>query len=146
VAEIEFAGERFQLAGKVGLMPLMKFAHVASRGVDTDDMEGLAAMYDLLQSVIADEEWARFERKAIESRADGDELFGTVKAAISALTARPTEGPSDSSDGPQTESTSSLDDSSSRVVRRMEMIGRPSLAVAVLQASEDRERVSAASA
>ena len=122
-------------------MPLMRFAHVAREGVDSNDMEGLAALYDLLESVIADADWARFQKAAHRTRASGDELFDFVTSAFKALTGRPTREPSDSSDGPPITSSSSTDGSSSPVIARLEQQGRPDLALIVDQA--ERSRVSA---
>ncbi|NUQ32421.1 MAG: hypothetical protein HOP99_06335 [Dermatophilaceae bacterium] len=143
MSDLTFEGQSFALASKVGLMPLMKFAHIARQGVDANDMEGLVAIYDMLRNVIADEDWERFESHATTVRADGDDLMGLVQQAIQAISERPTERPSDSSDGPQTTSVSSAGDSSSRVIRRLEEQGRPSLALMVQQAQEQGSRASA---
>lgn len=143
MSDLTFEGQSFTLASKVGLMPLMKFAHIARQGVDANDMEGLVAIYDMLRNVIADEDWERFESHATTVRADGDDLMGLVQQAIQAISERPTERPSDSSDGPQTTSDSSAGDSSSRVIRRLEEQGRPSLALMVQQAQEQGSRASA---
>lgn len=135
---IEYAGERFALADRIGLMPLMRFAHLARAGVDSDDMEGLDAMYALLKQCFTDEAWSKFEAAAERTRADGEELMGVVKQAIEAIAARPTGRPSDSSGGPASTSTSSADDSSSPVIDRLERRGRPDLALIVAQAQESR--------
>ena len=141
MSDLDFAGETFRLADKIGLMPLMRFAHVSRRGVDSNDMEGLAAIYDLLKQCLADEEWARFEDHATAVRADGDDLLGVVSQAIEAIAERPTKEPSDSSDGPTRMSGSSTDGSSSPVIDRLVERGRPDLALFVDQAQ--RSRVSA---
>lgn len=135
---IEYAGERFALADRIGLMPLMRFAHLARTGVDSDDMEGLDAMYALLRQCFTDEAWTKFEDAATRQRADGEELMGVVKQAIEAIAARPTGRPSDSSDGPESTSESSAGDSSSPVIDRLERQGRPDLALIVAQAEESR--------
>lgn len=142
-AVLTFEGRTFRLAGKVGLMPLMKFAHLAKQDVDANEMEGLVAIYDLLRSVIADEDWAGFEEHASLMRADGDDLMDVVTQAIEAISARPTDRPSDSSAGPSTTSPSSAESSSSQVIRRLEEQGRPSIALMVQQAEEFGSRASA---
>jgi len=96
---VSFAGDTFSIADRIGLMPLMKFAHAASSGVDSSDMEGLAAMYDLLRSCLADEEWPRFEAAAMRSRAVEDELLKVISDVMEKVTAHPSQPPSDSSDG-----------------------------------------------
>ena len=47
---VEFFGESYRLAGKVGYLPLLKFAHYAAIGTDSGSMQGMAAMYEMLQS------------------------------------------------------------------------------------------------
>lgn len=49
---IEFLGERFRLAPNVGLMPLMRFANASKKGLDSDDFEGMAAMYAMIRGII----------------------------------------------------------------------------------------------
>jgi hypothetical protein len=138
VSDVEFCGERFRMAERVGLMPMMRFAKVAKAGVDSDDLDGLAAMYDLLEQCIADDEWARFQAHADKTRADGDELMRVVKDVFEVLSARPTRRPSGSSDGPQTTEPSSTGDSYSQVIAREEAAGRPDRALILVQAQEAR--------
>lgn len=135
---IQFAGESFEVAEKIGLMPLMRFAHLARAGVDADDMEGLDAMYSLLQQCLTDDAWRRFEDAATRSRAGGDELMAVVKDAIEVMTARPTGQPSDSSAGLQSVSVNSADDSSSPVIARLVAAGRPDMAHIVSMAEASR--------
>jgi hypothetical protein len=104
---VEFFGEQFRVAERVGLMPMMQFAHAARSGLDSDDMEGLAACYAMIRDCIHPTDWPRFERKAIDERAEGDDIFGLVQRAMEIITARPTRRPSASPDGPQPTSPSS---------------------------------------
>jgi len=46
---VTFHGERYRLAPKVGYMPLLKFAHYATKGGNTGDMQSMGAMYELLR-------------------------------------------------------------------------------------------------
>lgn len=138
MSDIEFGGERFTVADKIGLMPLMRFAKAAQGGVDSNDMAGLAAMYDLLEQCIAPADWRRFEVAADKTRASGEELMAVVKDVMEAMTARPTSLPSDSSDGPTIIGPNSGGGSSLRVVRRLEEQGRPDLALMVEMAGEAR--------
>lgn len=138
MAKVIFSGESFRIADRIGLMPLMRFAKVAQSGVDADDMAGLAAMYDLLEQCLADDEWARFQAHADKVRADGDELMALVAEVFEVLSQRPTSRPSDSSDGPPTTSENSADDSSSPVVSRLVTQGRRDLAQIVEQAEMSR--------
>lgn len=136
VADIEFCGESFELAEKVSSLALMRFARAVSNGADTDTMEGMAALYDALQQMLPESEWKRFERHADKIRADADDLLDFVGNAMAAISARPTERPSESSDGPVTTKPLSPDDSSSRVIARMEASGRPDLALLVTRTQE----------
>ena len=135
---ITFHGQEFHLADTMGLMPLMRFAKVARSGVDAQELEGLAAMYDLLEQCIEPDEWDRFVDLATKHRDQGDDLMEVVKETIETMSARPTERSSDSSDGPAPTSQNSTDASSSPVVRRLENRGRPDLALVVQEAEAAR--------
>lgn len=97
---IEFHGEQFLIEDKVGLMPLLRFAHASKAGLDSSDMDGLAAMYDLLADCFPAADWERFQRAATAHKSDAEELFGIVKQVIEAMTERPTGRPADSPAGP----------------------------------------------
>lgn len=141
-ATVTFKGEQFRVSDSIALMALIKFAHVAKGGTDSNEMDGLAAMYDLLSSAIAEDEWSRFQDHAIKTRATDADLMTLVRKVINRETERPTSRPSDSSDGPEITEPSSEDDSSTpdtlslRVVRRLEAEGRPDKALMVLMAGE----------
>jgi hypothetical protein len=130
---VHLCGQEFEVAERVGSLPLMRFAKLARTGISSDDFEGMAAMYDLLKSCIADHEWDRFEAVADAERVDGDTLFAVVQDTFAVLAGRPTSRPSDSSDGPGGTSRSSTDASSSRAISRLEGKGRGDLALLVTQ-------------
>jgi hypothetical protein len=145
VATVDFLGKRFTVREQgVSLLALMKFAVVAKRGKTSDDMEGLAALYALLQSCIADDEWEAFEDHANAKGADGEALMKVVTDAVTAAAARPTQQPSHSQDGPSTTAASSAAGSSSpgssirqgdvRVQADLERRGRPDLGLVVKRA------------
>ena len=136
MAEVEFGGETFETAESIGLMALMRFAHVAKGGTDSNDLAGLAAMYDLLEQCFPEAEFERFQQVALRTKAKGDELMGVVGKVIEAISSRPTEQPSVSSAGPQIIAPSSEVDSYSRVIAREEASGRPDRALMVLLAQE----------
>ena len=143
MAEIEFAGAQFAVADKIGLMPLMRFAKVAKAGADANDMDSLAALYDILEQCIAPADWHRFEAAADESRADGGALMGVVGKVFEVLSERPTSLPSDSSGGQTSTPPNSGDASYLRVVKRLEAEGRPDTALIVQMANESRSLASA---
>lgn len=108
---IEFCGQKFRLAERVSMMPLLAFANASKRGLDSDDMEGLAAMYSMIRSVIhrpplfdehgqrqVDEsgkplrdesEWRRFESLAEDEMVEGEDIMTVVNQAITVMSARP---------------------------------------------------------
>lgn len=141
---IPFAGLQIRVADKVGAIPFMRFAKVAKQGVDADDMEGLAAMYDLLEQVVHPDDWAKFEAHAQAKRVQSDELLDVIKDAFDVFADRPTTRPSDSSVGPRTIEPRSMGDSSSpgtdpafeRQIGRFEAKGRPDLALVVQRRQE----------
>lgn len=137
---IDFEGETFRVADKVGLMPLMRFATIARSGVDANELEGLAAMYDLLEQCIHPDDWARFTDHATKVRASGDDLNDVVARAMAEVAKRPTGRPSVSSDGPRAIEPSSTVDSSSpgtaRVIDMFNEQGRPDLALMVRKRQE----------
>lgn len=134
MTEIDFFGEKFTTADKIGLMPMMLFAKASEAGATTDDMAGLVAMYDLLEQYIADEDWARFCSSASKNRASGDELFEVVGKVLEAQAARPTQRQSDSSDGLPTTEQRSTSEFENRAIDLFP--GRPDLQVAVVRTLE----------
>lgn len=137
---IEFYGESFRLADRVGTMPMLAFANASKKGLDSDDMEGLAAMYAMIRGVIHrpplldennervrdengrllrdESEWRRFETLAEDECAEGDEIMDFVRRAMEVMAARPSKPRAISSDGSRPTSERSRDDSSSPVTRR----------------------------
>lgn len=116
---VEFFGQKFRLADRVGMMPLLAFGNAAKKGLDSDDFEGMAAMYRMIRSVIhrpplfdehgqrqVDEggktlrdesEWNRFQELAEDELAEGDDIMGFVNRAMEVMSARPTSRPGTSS-------------------------------------------------
>ena len=140
---VDFLGEKFAVSERIGAMPLMRFAKIAEGGVDSNEMAGLAAIYDLLEQCIAPEDWKRFERHADAQRAQGDQLLEVVKDVFAIVAQRPTGQPADSSGGLRTiepsspaASSSPVVDSTERVIDRLNAQGRPDLALAVRRRQE----------
>lgn len=136
----DFLGRSFGVAERVSTLALMRFAKAASGGVESDDMAGLAAMYDLLQQLVEPSEWAVFEAHADAQRAQPDDVLAVIQEVLPLIAGRPTGPPSDSSDGRQTKSVHSVGGSSSPVIAHLQAKGRPDLALMVEQA--DRARAS----
>ena len=147
VPTVEFLGERFRVREQgVSLLALMKFATIAKAGKTSDDMEGLAALYKLLQTCIDPADWPAFEDHADEQGADGEALMHVVTGAITAAAARPTQPRSHSPGGPSSTAPSSAGGSSPqgssirqgdpRVQHDLEARGRPDLALVVKRAGQ----------
>jgi hypothetical protein len=166
MATVEFRGEEYRVAEKVGLAPLMRFAKLAKSGGDSADMGALAVMYDLLDQCFAREcsacgetderkliakdpagaccekreivtaEFDRFMDRATEEHLDHEEILEVVGKVFEVLSNRPTGRPSASPPGPPTTPENYEDVSSLRAQRRLEEAGRADLAVAVLNRRE----------
>lgn len=144
---VELRGRPFPISdGGVPLLALMKLAALAKRGVDSEDLEGLATLYELLRSAIADDAWPAFEAHANTISATGEELMYLVRDAVQAKAARPTQPPPGSPDGRSTTAPSSAGDSSSagssilvgsiEVQQELEAQGRGDLAFVVKRARQ----------
>jgi hypothetical protein len=137
---VPWHGEMFQVADKIGDMALMRFAKVADQGIDSNEMRGLAAMYDLLEGCLTPKDWQRFESLALRVHATSDEIMELVKSTYEVISGRPTVRPSVSSDGQPSTPESSAAGSSSPVMRVLESIpeGRPDLKLAVWEANQQK--------
>jgi hypothetical protein len=116
VYEFDFCGERFRVMDDdPSALPFLELADAIHNGVDTTDMQGMAAMYRMLKGCIHAEDWPRFRKTAMDHNAAPDDILPIVGAIWEAVTGRPTPRPSDSPDGPSTTGTVSKVDSSSPV-------------------------------
>jgi hypothetical protein len=112
---VECMGKHYRVADRIGLMPLMKFAHSAAQGLDGDDMEGLNAIYEMLRDCIHEDDWARFMREMTQLKAEADDMMPVITRTIEIINARPTRQRSASSNGPSSTSPTSTGGSSLRV-------------------------------
>ena len=79
----------FRIAPSIGLMPLLRFAHAAKAGMDTDDLEGMAALYDMIADCVHPDDWVAFQAYATQTKAEDEELMEFVSAAMEVISARP---------------------------------------------------------
>lgn len=112
VDRVEVLGGHYRIKDKVGLMPLMKFAHV-SKKVDEEDLEALVCIFNMMKSCIHPTDWERFETDMTEKDADMEDLMPVVAQTMELLAARPTRQSSGSSDGRSTTGPTSTPTSSS---------------------------------
>lgn len=78
----------FTVAESIGLMPLLRFANAAKAGMDSDDLEGMAALYTMIQDCIEPDEWDTFVTYAISIKAEDDDLMQVVSGAMEVISAR----------------------------------------------------------
>jgi hypothetical protein len=138
VAFVTLHEQRFRLASEPNAYLYAKFAALAAEGGDSEEPEAARLMLKLLKSTFTPQDWRRFDRLCENTPTSGDDLLGVLGQAMEAWSGRPTQRPSVSSDGPSRTNESSMADSSLRVISREVEKGRPDLAYAVWQASEDR--------
>jgi hypothetical protein len=112
------------------------FLESAAKVDEANISEAMALLKGTFRMVVHPDDFDTFWSTAKRERQGVDDLMGVLYAVVEAVTDRPTERPSDSSDGPTRTAPTSAGDSSSRVVRRLETEGRPSMALMVMQASE----------
>lgn len=133
---LTFMGRSYKVAPTIGAMPYFRFAAMARHGVNMEDMEGVAAVFDMLRDcfVVAppcDEcetcrgtekiepdpdrcphqdlgDWPRFEMDASRKKATPEDLMAVIQDAVQLIAARPTRRPADSSAGPSTTSPNSM--------------------------------------
>ncbi|MGZ4663589.1 MAG: hypothetical protein ACXV5Q_00685 [Frankiaceae bacterium] len=133
----ELFGETFQLANEIGEFALMEFAE-AAEDVESNSLGAMAAVMRLLREAVLPEDWPRFRAVCRANKASAESLLPIVYAVFQQETDRPTQRPSDSSDGPVTIAPRSAVDSSSRVIQQLEDEGRPAWALIAKQVQESR--------
>lgn len=133
--QFRFCGELFRVADHVGALPLMRFADAitADYGNSTRrELEGLAALNQLLRDCLHPEDWSRFQQVAAEQRAGLEDLMPIARGVYAVVSGRPTRRPSVSAGGPSNSSPQSRPASSSPGTARLWSVpdGRPDLAAA----------------
>jgi hypothetical protein len=112
---VEFKGEKFHVAEKIGAMPLLEWA--AAADTDTEDPAALASILRMLEDVIHEDEWKKFRTHARKVKADADELLNVINAAMEIISGTPTEQPAGSSGSPTETSGGSTAGASPRRAR-----------------------------
>lgn len=93
----------FRVADRIGALAMMRLGKMA--GADPSlysDLEWLGAMFTMIQQVVADEEWGRFEKFCTEQRVEIESLQKVLNDAMEVMSRRPTKSRSGSASG-QTE-------------------------------------------
>lgn len=90
----------FRGEGTISLMDLSEFARLAAEGFDDGSPEGIGILADIYRTLLGAQEYGRFRRHCREHGTDGRLLLEIIGGIIAEAGDRPTERPSDSSDGP----------------------------------------------
>jgi hypothetical protein len=137
LADFEFFGESYRFNPAEDYQwELLEFADAATSGADSELLSGAASVMRLLKAAVHGDDWERFRSSARKNKARvRDHLMPVVLGAYAQPIDRPTGLPSDSSDGQPATAPNSADDSSSRVIARLEEQGRPDLALVVAQSN-----------
>lgn len=107
---LQFCGEEFKVADNVGGMPLLEFAAAAKSGLDSSELDGLAAMFAMIRDTLAEGEWDRFRDVAKKHKAPVSQLMEVCTSIYAALSNRPTQTASDSPSGLSNTKTSPSSD------------------------------------
>lgn len=110
---LTLCGVEFTVADAIDPLAVLEFGEVAASGVDGESPEGMKAMLALIRNAVDESEWPRFRTVIRQHRPSIEVLMELSMAVIQRATGRPTERPSDSSDGSSPTGASSKAPSSS---------------------------------
>lgn len=83
---ITFMGEKYKVSDKIGVWPMMQFARAAESGLSLGDPKGLAAAYSMLQDVIHEDDWGRFQENMINGKVnDLEALMKLTQEAVGVI-------------------------------------------------------------
>lgn len=135
-AEFGYFGHTIRVHPNLSDLALIEFMESAVAIDSMDGADAMVAVSRMLRSLVHPDDWSTFWDAARANRQQIDDMTGLAEKLIESLTDRPTERPSDSSDGPPSTDEKSPVVSSSPVVRRLEQQGRPDLALMVVKTQE----------
>jgi len=107
---------------------------IRAETIDENSAAAMTATREFFTLLVHPDDFARFWAAALRNRQMVSDLLGTVYAIVEGMSSRPTVRRSASSAGRRKTGRKSKDDSSSRVIRRLEQAGRPDLALVATQA------------
>jgi hypothetical protein len=121
-----------------GELELADFLEAATV-IDAENVsESMGVLKGSLRAAVHPDDFELFWSTAKRERQGLEDVMAVFMALVEAVADRPTERPSDSSDGPTSVADTSGDGSSSQVIRRLEVEGRPSIALMVRQREDSR--------
>lgn len=133
---ISFRGQVFTLAETSNPGVLMEYASKLNNGVHPESLEGLGALWDVIETNVSAEDWPRMRQVIRNERVGGDELLELTSRILQVFADRPTGRPSGFSDGRENTEVRSEGDSVSRAKERFEQKGRPDQAAFLMVVSE----------
>jgi hypothetical protein len=86
---VDFFGEKFHVAEKVGAIPMLMWSKAAD--TEVDGHEGMAAVWLMVEDVIHEKEFKRFVRTGLKNKAGSDDLFKIINSAMELISGNPTE-------------------------------------------------------
>ena len=107
----------FRSASRPPLWAFVEFAAAARDGITTEDMAGLAAIYDLIEASVDPRDWPAFRAACRKHQPGPDDLLAVVSDALAQVSKRPTLRPAVSSAGPRPTGGTSMAGSSSPGMR-----------------------------
>jgi hypothetical protein len=117
---------------------LIGFLELAQTIDEADELASMKALRDFLHSIVHPEDWEVFWQGCMDNGQGVVDLITLVRRLTEATSDIPSQRRSGSSTGRRKTKGSSKEDSSSRVIRRLEKRGRPDLAVVVEMARDER--------
>lgn len=132
VVTFDYFGEQFTASPTLSDLDYIDFLERSS-GMTPQDPASIVIVKEFGRACLAEGEFDRFWTLAKANRQTQVDVFEVLMKVLEAVTARPTESPSGSSDGQQPTETRSTDVSSSLEAR---LAGRPDLQLVVKQAAQ----------
>jgi len=130
-----YFGTEVRVNPDFGELDLADFMEAAA-DLDEDSVDSLSLLKNTMRGAVHAEDFDTFWATAKRNRQGIADLLPILYAVVEAVSARPTERPSDSSGGPRPTRALSAVDSSSQVIGRLEGQGRADLALMARMATE----------
>lgn len=88
--------------GEMSVLDVSEYARLATQGVDTDSPEGVAILADVFSGLLGST-YQQFRAHCRKHGTDGEVLVQIIGDLLAEQADRPTNRPSDSSDGPKSD-------------------------------------------
>lgn len=95
-----YLGESFSFSDEVDPFALVEFAEALDAGLDADGLHGLAVIWRMALSCVAEDDRQRFRQASRREKVTAEVYMKVIQQRLADDTARPTGAPGDSSPGP----------------------------------------------